>query len=127
VADPVAKAIGHSELAAQEAAAVLADEDAARHYRQALRLASETGRLDPAGRARLLVGLGEALRRSGDTAGARQAFRQAADLARDGDQGTTLAGRRSACTPPGWSRARPPPRWPSCSRRRWPAPGPTRR
>jgi hypothetical protein len=91
VADPVAKAIGYSELAAQEAAAVLADEDAARHYRQALRLAGEAGRLEAADRARLLVGLGETLRRSGDTAGARQAFRQAADLARHGGQGDGLA------------------------------------
>ena len=85
-----ARAVGYSELAAQEAAAVLADEDAAGHYRRALRLAAATGQLGPEGRARLLVGLGEALRRSGDTAGARQAFRQAADLARD-DLGGALA------------------------------------
>jgi AAA ATPase domain len=82
-----ARAVGYSELAAQEAAAVLADEDAAGHYRRALRLATATGLRDPAGRARLLVGLGEALRRSGDTAGARQAFRRAADLARGGETG----------------------------------------
>jgi tetratricopeptide (TPR) repeat protein len=82
-----ARAVGYCELAAQEAAAVLADEDAAGHFRRALRLATATGQLDPAGRARLLVGLGEALRRSGDTAAARRAFRQAADLARDGEGG----------------------------------------
>jgi AAA ATPase domain len=87
-----ARAVGHSELAAKEAAAVLADEDAAGHYRRALRLAAATGQLGPEGRARLLAGLGEALRRSGDTAGARQAFRQAADLARSqgGDLGRAL-------------------------------------
>ena len=90
-AEAAARAVGYSELAAQEAAAVLADEDAARHYRRALRLAEEAGQLRPAGRARLLAGLGEALRRSGDTEGARQAFRQAAELARHDDEGATLA------------------------------------
>jgi hypothetical protein len=86
-----ARAVAHAERAAQEAAAVLADEDAARHYRWALRLGEATGRLDPAGRARLLAGLGEALRRAGDTAGARQAFGRAAELARRDPDGVVLA------------------------------------
>ena len=87
-----ARAVAYGERAAQEAAAVLADEDAARHYRRALQLGEATGQLDPAGRARLLAGLGEALRRAGDTAGARQAFRQAAELARrDDPDGGVLA------------------------------------
>ncbi|HEX2375070.1 MAG TPA: AAA family ATPase [Actinomycetota bacterium] len=86
-----AKAVDHCELAALEAAAVLADEDAARQYRQALRLASETGQRQPERRARLLAGLGEALRRSGDTTGARAAFGQAADLARRAGRDPALA------------------------------------
>ena len=87
-----ARAVAYSERAAQEAAAVLADEDAARHYRRALQLGEATGQLDPAGRSRLLAGRGESLRRAGDTAGARQAFRQAAELARrDDPDGGVLA------------------------------------
>jgi AAA ATPase domain len=89
-----ARAVGYAELAAREAAGVLADEDAAGHYRRALRLAEATGQpLEPAHRARLLAGLGEALRRSGDTAGARQAFSQAADLARGGAGGGAVLAR----------------------------------
>jgi AAA ATPase domain len=87
-----ARALDRCEQAALAAAAVLADEDAARHYRQALSLAERTGQpLPPERRARLLAGLGEALRRSGDTAGARQAFGQAVDLARRDPAGPALA------------------------------------
>jgi hypothetical protein len=87
-----ARALDRCEQAALAAAAVAADEDAARHYRQALSLAERTGQpLAVERRARLLAGLGEALRRSGDTAGARQAFGQAADLARRDPAGPALA------------------------------------
>ena len=87
-----ARALDRCEQAALAAAAVLADEDAARQYRQALSLADQATQPLPAGRrARLLAGLGEALRRSGDTAGARRAFGQAADLARRDRAGPALA------------------------------------
>jgi AAA ATPase domain len=87
-----ARALDRCEQAARAAAAVLADEDAARHYRQALSLAERTTQPLPAERrARLLAGLGEALRRSGDTAGARQAFGRAAELARRDPAGPALA------------------------------------
>jgi hypothetical protein len=76
-----------SELAARAAHEAQAWEEAARRYRQVLDL---VGPGDPA-RPRLLRGAGAALLDAGDLDGARVFYRQAAELARAGDDAVALA------------------------------------
>lgn len=71
------KAIGYARQAGDSAAAQLAYEEAARHYELALTLVTE-----PAERCGLLLALGDAHARSGNRAASKEAYDQAADLAR---------------------------------------------
>ncbi|MFY9586023.1 MAG: AAA family ATPase, partial [Actinomycetota bacterium] len=77
----VAKAVSYAEQAATRALSQLAYEEATKHYRMALE-ALELAPGDPAHRGKLLLDLGEANRRAGDVESARNAFFDAADLAR---------------------------------------------
>ena len=70
------KAIEYSRRAGERAARQLAFEEAARHYEVALTLAD-----DPGVRCELLLGVGDAKARAGDTAASKEALREAADLA----------------------------------------------
>jgi hypothetical protein len=79
-----------AQLAGDRAAELLAYEDAAAWYERALR-AVEIAGADVARRATLLLALGEARRGCGDRAGARAAFVQAADLARQATSPEILA------------------------------------
>jgi tetratricopeptide (TPR) repeat protein len=88
----VAKALDYAERAAQRSAAVLAYEDAAGLYQLAL----DTLPLAPDQVARpreveLLLALGNAQVRAGDTPGARASFQRAADAARARDDALQLA------------------------------------
>jgi hypothetical protein len=85
------KALDLGVLAAEEAAAGLAYEEAALHYRRALEVLDLTGDATSERRVGLLLGLGDALRRSGDTSGAREAFLQSVHLARRTGDGAGLA------------------------------------
>jgi tetratricopeptide (TPR) repeat protein len=88
--DP-AKAIEYATRAAQRATAMLAHEEAVRHYRlaaAALPAAPSHG----AQRCRLLLSLGEAQNSAGDSLGSMPTFARAADLARRlGDAGLFAA------------------------------------
>ncbi|HLH28550.1 MAG TPA: AAA family ATPase, partial [Acidimicrobiales bacterium] len=78
-----AKAIYYATWAGDRAAAVLAFEEAAGHYRRALKGLGELGsKGSDAQRCDLLLSLGDSLWRSGDTPQAREAFGQAAAIAR---------------------------------------------
>jgi tetratricopeptide (TPR) repeat protein len=70
------KAVEYARRAGQRAAAQLAFEEAARHYEIALTLAE-----DERERCELLIALGDAEGRAGDTPASKAAFREAADLA----------------------------------------------
>ena len=70
------KAVEYAHRAGQRAAAQLAFEEAARHYEIALAFA-ETERE----RCELLIALGDAEARAGDTPASKDAFRQAAEIA----------------------------------------------
>ena len=84
--DP-AKAIEYATLAAQRATAMLAHEEAVRHYRLASDALPTTASHDGR-RCRLLLGLGEAQNSAGDSAGALATFARAATHARRlGDAG----------------------------------------
>jgi tetratricopeptide (TPR) repeat protein len=76
------KAIDYTQRAAHHAVAVLAYEEGARLYRLAIAAAVRGGSPDPRRHAALWLGLGEALFRAGDVTVARQAFAEAAALAR---------------------------------------------
>lgn len=83
-----AAALHHSARAGDRAMELRAWEEAAVHYGHALAAASGVaGEV----RADLLLSLGEAQRLAGETARARQAFLEAAGLARAGRDGATLA------------------------------------
>jgi DNA-binding CsgD family transcriptional regulator/tetratricopeptide (TPR) repeat protein len=82
-----AKAIDYATRAAQRATAMLAHEEAVRHYRLASDAVPATADHD-ARRCRLLLGLGEAQNSAGDSAGALATFARAATHARRlGDAG----------------------------------------
>jgi energy-coupling factor transporter ATP-binding protein EcfA2 len=83
-----ARALGHSAQAGDLAMEALAWEEAAVHYGHALAAA---GGARPEIRVDLLLALGEAQRLAGETARARQAFLEAATLARTVRDGTRLA------------------------------------
>jgi tetratricopeptide (TPR) repeat protein len=86
----VEPAIEYSSRAADRAAAVLAYEDAAALYQQALRLLP-AGDAERERRCELLLRLGDVEARVGDTEASRQAFEEVADLARRAGDATTLA------------------------------------
>jgi DNA-binding SARP family transcriptional activator len=69
-------AVRYARLAGERAAAQLAFEEAARHFEIALTLVD-----DQSERCDLLIALGDAQGRAGDTPASKAAFRQAADLA----------------------------------------------
>ena len=84
------KALSYAERAAARALGQLAYEEAARHCTRALE-ALELAPSDAARRSGFLLRLGEAQRRSGDTDAAREAFFEAAELARTTGDARTLA------------------------------------
>ena len=86
--DP-AVAVTHATRAAQQARDLLAYEEAARLYETALRAAAL--RPDPERDCALLLGLGDALARSGDMPSARDAFLRGAALARQTGSAEGLA------------------------------------
>jgi DNA-binding SARP family transcriptional activator len=73
----VGKAIDYAQRAGDRAVSLLAFEEAVTLYRLALQLAEDAG----ATRCELLLALGEAQARAGDTPAANATFREAADLA----------------------------------------------
>jgi tetratricopeptide (TPR) repeat protein len=73
------KAIEYARRAGDRAALQLAFEEATRHYEIALTLVD-----DQLARCELLLALGDARARAGDTQAAKQAFREAAELAEHG-------------------------------------------
>jgi DNA-binding SARP family transcriptional activator len=74
------KASGYARRAGDRAAGQLAFEEAARHYEIALTLAE-----NPRARCELLLAMGDAHARAGDTPASKRAFREAADLAERAD------------------------------------------
>lgn len=83
-----AAVVRHSTAAGDRAMELLAWEDAEVHYGHALAAARSA---PPSTRADLLLALGEAQRRAGETARARQAFLEAAGVARRARDGSRLA------------------------------------
>ena len=83
-----ALALGHSTRAAEKAMALLAWDEAAVHFGHAL--AAATGAPTET-RADLLLSLGEAQRLAGESTRARQAFLEAANLARSCGDGARMA------------------------------------
>lgn len=83
------KALRHAVRAAEEAAAVLAFDEAAEQYGHGISMLGATGAA--AVRIDLLLDLGACHRRAGDPARARQAFLQAAYSARASGDGVRLA------------------------------------
>ena len=82
------RAIDFALAAARRADRLMAWEEAAEHYRQALRARELAGAADDRVRGELLVALGESSERGGDEQGARDSFRAAAETARGlGDSG----------------------------------------
>jgi DNA-binding SARP family transcriptional activator len=76
------KAIDYARRAADQAAALLAFEEAARHYRMALEALALRPAADEATRCDLLIALGEAEARGGNVPAAQSTFLDAATLAR---------------------------------------------
>ena len=84
------QAVRYSALAAEHATEQLAHEEAAEHLRNGLEALGEEG-VDPSVRLRLLLSLGEAESRAGETGRARDAFESAAAIAREMGDGERLA------------------------------------
>jgi predicted ATPase len=78
----VEKAVDYAARAAEREVEQLAYEEAARHYGMAIEALSLSDSPDAQQRGRLLVAKGDAHRRAGDIDHARQAFLDAADVAR---------------------------------------------
>jgi len=76
------KAIAYSKRAGDRALALLAYEEAVLHYQRALQLVEMKEGSDDTVRIDLLLALGEAQGRSGDAVSSREAYFDAADLAR---------------------------------------------
>jgi class 3 adenylate cyclase len=76
------KAMDFAWWAGEHAAALHAYDDAAKHFERALALFERTPDEEPRRRCELLIALGDARWRAGETEAARKAHRQAADLAR---------------------------------------------
>ncbi|MGD9530430.1 MAG: AAA family ATPase, partial [Pseudonocardia sp.] len=85
-------AVSYAVAAAHEATARLGHEEACRHLTRAMDALDLLDQPDPRRRTALLLELAAARDRSGDTGGAREAFRTAADLARRGADPAGLAG-----------------------------------
>jgi tetratricopeptide (TPR) repeat protein len=90
-ADLGEEAVRHGLLAAEEAIARLAYEDAVGHVQRQLDGLGPAGLLREAGRLELLLCRAEALRRAGELAAARDDLRQAVEMARRSPQPTDLA------------------------------------
>jgi hypothetical protein len=86
-----ARAVEYSKRAGDRAMAQTAHEEAAAHYRRALGTLVAAGSNDPIRRCDLLLALGAARTRSGDTTGGRATHLEAAALARERRLGTHLA------------------------------------
>jgi AAA ATPase domain len=84
-------AIEYSARAGERALAQTAYEEAAVHFRRALDTLAASADGDPARRCELLIALGAARTRSGDTGGGRAIFLEAAALARHLGRGDRLA------------------------------------
>ena len=76
------RAVDFALAAARRADRLMAWEEAAEHYREALRARELAGAADDRVRGDLLVALGESAQRAGDEAAVREAFRDAAETAR---------------------------------------------
>jgi DNA-binding SARP family transcriptional activator/tetratricopeptide (TPR) repeat protein len=77
------KGLRYARRAGDRALALLAYEEAARHYRIALDALELAHPLDAQARCNLLLSLGEADARAGDTPGAMRTFLEAADITRE--------------------------------------------
>jgi hypothetical protein len=86
-----AKGVGYARLAAEQASARLAYEDAAGHYARALAALDRDPLPQPRTRCELLLGLGDARRRSGEIRAARAALEPAFELARELGEATWMA------------------------------------
>ncbi len=86
-----AKGVGYARLAAEQASARLAYEDAAGHYARALAALDRDAQPQPRVRCELLLGLGDARRRSGEIGAARAALEPAFALARELGEATWMA------------------------------------
>ena len=78
-----AEATAYARRAGDRAVALLAYEEAARLYRTALDALESSPSVDASARCELLLALGEALGKAGDTAEAKATFITATDVARD--------------------------------------------
>ena len=122
------RAVDYALAAARRADRLMAWDDAAAHYREALRARELSGAADDRVRGDLLLELGTSEERAGDEEGSRRSFRAAAETARGlGDAGAARPrgarlspgrGRCSAGSTSGASRR---------STRRWRRSGPRRR
>ena len=86
----VTKAVDYAARAGKRALTLLAYEDAASWYERALQVV-ETAEVDRAVRCKLLLRLGEAQQKSGETVKARATFQEAARVARTLDAAEPLA------------------------------------
>lgn len=77
------KALDYAERAAQEATTKLAFEEAARHFRLALSSLEQVPHAPSSRRLSVLMGLGDALLKAGESFHALEAFRRAAAVARE--------------------------------------------
>jgi class 3 adenylate cyclase/DNA-binding SARP family transcriptional activator/tetratricopeptide (TPR) repeat protein len=85
------KAADYALVAGRGAAARLGYDEAAAHYERGLHALTLTGQPDERRQCELLLGLGEARWGAGDLGQARQAYEQAAELADDLGDATSLA------------------------------------
>jgi eukaryotic-like serine/threonine-protein kinase len=87
----VDKTIEYTRLAGDRAVALLAYEEAVRHYEMSLRALDRRGAKDDRETSELYLALGDARAKAGEMANAREAFVAAADLARAGGLPDALA------------------------------------
>lgn len=87
----VEKAVDYARRAGELALTQLASEEAVAHYRRALWAIDLDSTASPGDRSELLLALGDAQQRSGESADARETFQGAADLARELGDGKRLA------------------------------------
>ena len=85
------RAIEYSTRAGQRAMAQTAYDEAAAHFRRALDMLVSSGSSDPVRRCDLLLALGAASTRSGDTGAGRATYLEAGELARHAGLGDRLA------------------------------------
>jgi DNA-binding CsgD family transcriptional regulator/tetratricopeptide (TPR) repeat protein len=80
VAEPAAR---YCRMAGEQAARMLAYEEAVQHFERALQALEMTGTADPLAYAEVLLALGQSQARSGDSDAAKESFRRAAAVAGD--------------------------------------------